>query len=352
MMQRHSPNAQRHTNVQRWRVASLMLAIPFALAACSPSSPGSDEAEQVSPDVEIVLGHHHSAGGVFDYQAQVFADTVDELTAGKIRVVVLSGGQLGSQSEAADGVLTGSMDATIVTSTQFVSVVPQMGIGTLPYVYDGWEHVQTDFIESGVADNLETSLAEQGGRILGWGTLGPRNLFFVDGAIDSLADMEGLLFRSAAASLYQDTFESFGMATVNVTWGEVYSALQTGLADGLDSPLGAALDESFDEVTGGIVVSEHIWGIANIVVNEELYQGLTDEQQDALKEAGAKASKAGTERAREDYEGATAKFEQAGLKIHELSDQDLSDMRAGTVAIVDEWVEENNAEELISKIRG
>ena len=81
-------------------------------------------------------------------------------------------------------------------------------------------------------------------------------------------------------------FELLGARPTPVTWGEVYTAMQTGVAAGLESPAVAALDMKFDEVTESLVKTQHMFGIMVININEQRFDSLSPEFQDAILQAG------------------------------------------------------------------
>lgn len=312
------------------------------LAGCGASS-----GEGGGDSIEILLGHHHSPNGLTDYAANRFAEEVAELTDGEVTVEVIPSGQLGTQEEAADGVLSGTMDATIIPSAQLEPFVPEMSITTLPYVYEGWGHVDEYFTNGELGEELEALTEDEGARIVGWSPVGARHLFFRDADISSVEDMAGLMFRSPSPRMYIETFDAFGMGTTEITWSEAYSALQTGVADGLDSPLQAAMDESFEEVTSGVVLTEHMWGPMNIMVTNSVFESLSSEHQEALTQAGLTASADGAQRAQEEDEDAIEELEAAGVTVHEFSDSDREEMERRTEPIVLEWGEANDAEDLV-----
>lgn len=346
-------HGQTHHRRRRITLSAVALGVAGTLAAaCGTGGDGgdTDNGDGAGDSVEILLGHHHSPNGLTDYAANRFAEEVAELTDGEVTVEVIPSGQLGTQEEAADGVLSGTMDATIVPSAQMEPFVPEMSITTLPYVYEGWDHVDEYFNDGPLGQELEALTEEQGARILGWSPVGARHLFFRDAGISSLADMEGLMFRSPSPRMYIETFDAFGMGTTEITWSEAYSALQTGVADGLDSPLQAAMDESFEEVTNGVVLTEHMWGPMNIMISSTVFDTLSAEHQEALQEAGLTASRDGGQRAQEEDEQAIEALEEAGVTVHEFSAGDREEMESRTEPIVQEWAQTHGAEDLLAMV--
>jgi TRAP-type C4-dicarboxylate transport system substrate-binding protein len=96
--------------------------------------------------------------------------------------------------------------------------------------------------------------------------------------------------RSPEAAMWFRMFELLGARPTPVTWGEIYSAMQTGVADGLESPPMAALDNKFNEVVKSLVRTRHMFGSMAIFASSTRLMRLTKEQQDILGSAGREAT--------------------------------------------------------------
>ncbi len=87
-------------------------------------------------------------------------------------------------------------------------------------------------------------------------------------------------------------FELMGARPTPVTWGEVYTAMQTGVAEGLDSPPATALDMHFEEVSGSLLKTGHMFGAMLFAMNEQKFAALPAEDQELLKTAAAQITQA------------------------------------------------------------
>jgi TRAP-type C4-dicarboxylate transport system substrate-binding protein len=86
-------------------------------------------------------------------------------------------------------------------------------------------------------------------------------------------------------------FEALGARPTPVTWGEVYSAMQTGIAEGLESPPMTALDNKFNEVVKSLVRTQHMFASLGIFGSSTKLARLSKEQQDLLLAAGEEATR-------------------------------------------------------------
>ena len=74
-----------------------------------------------------------------------FADTVGELSGGKIKVDVYEGSALGSEAQNLEALTAGTLDMAIIAVEFYVNSIPQVGAAILPYMYEDYDQVQKVF---------------------------------------------------------------------------------------------------------------------------------------------------------------------------------------------------------------
>jgi len=134
-------------------------------------------------------------------------------------------------------------------------------------VFRDWDHVNKLYDgEFGAAlrDGVKKQTNTQS---LGYIHLGFRDMLFRGAPIRDMADMKGVKMRSPEATMWFRMFELLGARPTPVTWGEVYTAMQTGVADGLESPPMVALDMKFNEVVKSLVKTNHMFASMGIFAN-------------------------------------------------------------------------------------
>ncbi len=77
-------------------------------------------------------------------------------------------------------------------------------------------------------------------------------------------------------------FELMGAKPTPVTWGEVYTAMQTGVAEGFDTSAQAALDMKFNEVSNSLLKTQHMFGSMLFAMNENKFAALSPDKQELL----------------------------------------------------------------------
>jgi C4-dicarboxylate-binding protein DctP len=98
--------------------------------------------------------------------------------------------------------------------------------------------------------------------------------------------MKGLKVRTMENPVHMEMVKSMGGAPTPIAFGELYTALQQKVVDGMECPIVLIHDMKFFEVQKYMVLDGHLYDPIFIFVNEEFYQKkLTPEQQNVLTEA-------------------------------------------------------------------
>lgn len=236
------------------------------------------------------MGHHHAVGGTVDQTANKFAELVAERTGGDVRVQVFPAAQLGQEREAYDLLNQGAIDITITSTGILDKVYPPIAVTSLPFIFKSWDHAMGAFHGQFGQDLADGVREASNTEVLAYIGLGFRDLLFRDEPVTAVSGMEGVKMRSPESMVWIRMFELLGARPTPVTWGEVYTAMQTGVAAGLDSPAMAALDMKFDEVSESLVRTGHMFGAMLIAMNEDRFNALSPENQGIIKQAAVDAA--------------------------------------------------------------
>lgn len=300
----------------------------------------------------IKLGHHHNVGGLVDLVALKFKELAEERSDNRLRIDVFPGAQLGQEREASEGVLMGTLQMTIVSSTNYDTTVNGFGIDMLPFVFDSFEDQNMIFNDSSVGKELEAKLLEKGGRIVGgWLTPGSRSMIFTDKEIKTFDEMKGLKMRSPESDLFVNMFRALGSQPTAITWGEAYTALQTGIADGMESPPGMIKDMKFYEVCNYCLLTNHMWGTMNLIINENLFQKIPEDLQSIILAAGTDAIDFGNQYAIEDQDKALEWLKEQGMVFIDCEGEEREKFKDALTPVAAEWAEKHGAAELLQQVQ-
>lgn len=219
-----------------------------------------------------------------------FADLVNEYSNGEIEVQVFSGAQLGQEPETIEQAQVGIIDFTRVNSVPLANVSPSMGAFTLPYVFAGWDH-KYRVLDGDVGAEVLADLEQVGLKGFAYMDAGSRSFYTVEGKpIASIDDLKGMKIRVQPAPISIRMMELLGAVPTPMNYGEVYSALQTGVIDGAENDFVSYHTSAHYEVAPNFVVDEHLSPPALLLMNKARFDGLAPELQDAVTRAAVEAS--------------------------------------------------------------
>ena len=181
------------------------------------------------------------------HTADFFATRVNELTNGDVEVQVYHSRQLGDARDNVENVRNGSIAFTSVSISNLSQVLPVMDVWSLPYIFKSDDHYWYVLNHPRAMDFMK-QLEPKGIKTITWITSGARN-FFTQKPVRTPADMKGMKIRVMASPVMINTMKALGASGVPVAWGELYSALQTGVVDGAENNHPSLVSMKFYEVS-------------------------------------------------------------------------------------------------------
>lgn len=149
--------------------------------------------------------------------------------------------------------------------------------------------------------------------------------------------------------------ESLGANVVIMDMGEVFTALEQGVADGQDNPLSTVKNEGWYEVQKYIYNTNHIVASLELFSGDEFWNELSPEEQDAFSEAAKAASDYAWDLYEEQLDADVDFMKEHGLTVTELSGEDREKMLEKIQPVYDylnsqyEWVD--SVREMVSNIK-
>ena len=286
----------------------------------------------MAADVTLRIGSVQAESDPIIKGFNIFKDILAEKTDGRIEVKVYPNGQLGDTQELMDQALAGADVAAFTDPNLLAAFTPELGIIGAPYVFASYDEADR-FTSSATFDEWAEQLRQDSGFVtlaFNW-YQGPRNLM-TNKPINARADMEGVRLRTPGAPVWVAAGRALGGVPTPLAWSEIYSALQLGAIDAVESQPAGAVGSRFYEVTKYLTKTEHIQLITGIVVGDAWWSRLSPEDQaivaDAAKEAGRQMSAMTIAQMDSDY----AFMEEKGMTI---SDIDKTEFRAAAEAEIE-----------------
>ncbi|MCF7944873.1 MAG: TRAP transporter substrate-binding protein [Spirochaetia bacterium] len=242
-----------------------------------------------TPEKPLVLRYAHMnvANSPNGLQASYFADRIAEKTDGAIEIEVYPGSQLGTITEMAEMVSQGGVALHHNTYGGLQPLMEDLGLFDTPYLYRDVDHLlkATNPETSPVLRDMNAELIEtRNVRIIYSFYFGTRNLT-ANSAVYSPEDLAGMKIRAIPSPIYMAAVEGMGAVAIPVDWAEVPVALSTGVADGQENPVSVLVSNNLYDVQDYLMLTGHIMGSEPVVINESVWQKLSDEHKEIFREA-------------------------------------------------------------------
>ena len=249
-----------------------------ALAMAAPASAGT-----VLKFSSIHEPAHPSA-----YTAEFFASRVKQMTRGEVDVQVYHSRQLGDARDNVENVRNGSIAVTTLSVSNLSQVLPVLDVWSLPFIFKSDDHYWY-VLNHPKSWEFMKQLEPKGIKTITWITSGARN-FFSKKPIRNPADLKGLKIRVMASPVMINTIKALGASGVPTAWGELYTALQTGVVDGAENNHPSLISMKFYEVTKYYTLDEHMRIPDLTIASTKVFDKLTKVQQQAVLQAATEAT--------------------------------------------------------------
>jgi len=256
----------------------LILALMLILAVLMPVQVFAQKA------IVLRLAETHPKGYPTEMGDEEFARLVKERSGGRIVIEVYPGSQLGQEKAVIEQVQFGAIDITRVSVSPLASFVPKLNAFQMPYLYRDEAHMWK-VLNGDIGNNLLASLEPFGFIGLGWFEGGARNFYNSKRPVKTPADLKGLKIRVQESELMMGLVSAFGAVPTPMAYGEVYSALQTGVVDGAENNWASYYSTSHYEVAKYFTLDEHT-RVPEIIIGSKISFGrLSKADQDLIRQA-------------------------------------------------------------------
>ena len=274
-----------------------------------------------------------------------FADLVAEKSNGELKIEVYTGAQLGQEPESIEQVQAGVIEFARVNSVVLANVAKKMGVFTLPYIFKGTEH-KFNVLDGPVGQEVAKDLENYGMVGLGYMEAGSRCFYTTEGhKIEKLSDLKGLKIRVQPAPISIKMMELLGATPTPMNYGEVYSALQTGVIDGAENDYVSYETSSHYEVAKYYTVDSHLSPPALLLMNLNTFNSLSPEHQQVIKAAAAEAVAFERKAMLEHEDVSKNKVVEAGVEVIEIDNTEFQN------AVQPIYEEYPDFKEMIEKIK-
>ncbi|ADV10347.1 TRAP transporter substrate-binding protein [Mesorhizobium ciceri] len=251
-------------------------------------------------------------------------ELIKQRTNGRYSVEVYHSAQLGEEKDTIEQTQTGVIDLNRVSMGPFNGIVPQTAVPSLPYMFRSVEHMR-HVMDGPIGDEILKAFETHDLVGLAFYDSGARSFYNTKKDITSMADMKGMKFRVIQSDVFVDMVNALGANATPMAYGEVYSALQTGVIDGAENNWPSFESAKHFEVAKHYTLDQHQIVPEVLVMSKASWDKLAPEDQAIVRQA----AKDSVVKMRELWDAQEKKsrdiVEKAGVKVSEIDKQPLID---------------------------
>jgi len=218
------------TNFKRKLSYLFMLFIGvFVLVGCTASG-------QTSSDKEIIrIGHNQSQNHPTHIGMQAFEDYIESELGDQYDVQIFANELLGTQTDMVQSTQTGAIDITVASNSIMETYDERFQILNLPYLFETEEQYHAVMDDDDIVGSLFKGTADIGFETVAWLDAGARNFYLTSGPVEEPSDLQDQKVRVQQSPTNVRLMELFGGSATPMGFGEVYTALQSGIINGAEN---------------------------------------------------------------------------------------------------------------------
>jgi TRAP-type transport system periplasmic protein len=248
--------------------------------------------------------------------AEMFNKKLTELSKGALSINQYPGAQLGTEAQTLQKVQTGDIDFVFLSTANASTAQPESGVFSIHFIFRDEAHAIKTLADPKVIAAMRELYAAKmkGAHMLGLGCQGLRHMYGKK-PVEKVADLKGIKMRVQATVTEDQTFPAYGAQVVHMPFGEVYTALQTGVVDMAENGINNYLINKHYEPAPVLSLTEHEANNAALFVSDKVWSSLSDEQKQWVQAAADEVSKNEPTVAFTLEHDALAKLQKIGVKV-------------------------------------
>jgi len=287
---------------KRWSTR-IAISVVAALALAAPSA----YAQTI-----LRISHATPATSHYGVGTQTFCTEMEKRTAGRYRCQIQP--NVGDERASVEAVQLGTLDATNTSTGPLSMFVPEVGILDIPFLFRDYAHAR-GVLDGPIGQDLLGRFAPRGLIGLVWTENGFRHLTNSRRAVVRPDDVKGMKVRTMQNPVHIQAFQSIGVQPTPMAFSELFTALQQGVVDGQENPIPVILSAKFSQVQNHLSLSAHVYSPAVILLSARIWNGLSEADRAAFREAGRIAAAAQRKKVNDDEASGIEQLKKEGVTV-------------------------------------
>lgn len=267
--------------------------------------------------------------------SEKFAEEVDRLSDGKMKIQVYPNSTLGGDRESLESCKDGDIPFVVQNTAPQVTFMKDVAVFDIPCVFDSIEEVRNKVDDAKFYGLMEDVYKDAGYKLLGYADQGFR-VMSTNKNITSLSDFKGQKIRTMENPYHMAFWKSLKANPTPMTFSEVYIGLQQGTIDAQENPYEVIVSSRLYEQQDYVVETNHLPHLISLIVSDEFFEGLSKKEQNVITEASEIAKKYAREQSDTRIAEKIKVIEESGTKIVPMSEELRQEVRDASKGVTEE----------------
>ena len=273
-------------------------------------------------------------------------EELSKATGGKHSIKVFSKSALGNEKDTIEQTKLGAIAMTRVNVAPMNNICPATMVPTMPFLFRSTEHMRK-VLDGAIGEEILKDCEAQGFVGLAFYDSGARSIYTVKKPIKTLADAKGLKVRVQHSDLWVSLLEAMGANATPMPYGEVYTALKTGLVDAAENNYPSYESSRHFEVAKYYNKTEHSMAPEILLFSKKVWDTLPAEEQKQIR-AAAKESVTYMRKLWDDREVKSLAIVKAGGA--EIVDVDKASFQNAMKPVYDKFLKDPKLQDMVKRI--
>lgn len=262
-------------------------------------------------------------------------EKLEKATDGRLKLKMFAGGVLGDERVAIEQTQIGAIQMLRVSVGPLSSVIPEVDVFNLPYLFRSQDQMRK-VIDGPIGQEMLDKITASPAKLVGlaWMDSGSRNVY-AKKAIKTPADLKGLKIRVQGNPVFIDAMNAMGGNAISMPFGELYTALQTGVVDGAENNEPSYYTQNHYTVANVYSYTGHLIIPEVLVFSKPAWDKLAKEDQELIKKLAHEAQMEQRELWNQSVTDAKAKLKEKGVTF--VDDVDTQSFIKATAPVRDKY---------------
>lgn len=329
----------------------LVTGISGVMAACGKAK--TDDRTQNDAVIQHYawpLGSSSPEDTVTQLYAEKFAEEVEYLSDGKMKIMVYPNSVLGGDRELLESCKDGDIPFVVQNTAPQVTFMKDTAVFDMPALFESIDEVRERVDDPEFMELMQQVYRDGGYELLGYADQGFR-VMTTNKKVTSISDFKGQKIRTMENSYHMAYWKNLGANPTPMTFSEVYIGLQQGTIDAQENPYEVIVSNKLYEQQDYVVETNHLPHLISLIVSEKFFLSLDEEQQEIIKTAADIAKEYSREQSDERVESRRKIIEESGTSIVTLDEPIHEAIRKLCKSIYDS-IEETVREDIVKAYVG